>query len=123
MGTLAAQFTDSAIGAYQRYLSPYKGFCCAYLAHTGKRSCSSYGRTIVQKLGLFAFLAALPRQFERCKLAYQKLLANRALMSANTAPSNPKKKKNNDCGDCSPCDVVDAASNLPCDAVPCDCSF
>jgi putative component of membrane protein insertase Oxa1/YidC/SpoIIIJ protein YidD len=120
MGALAAQFTDSAIGAYQRYLSPYKGFCCAYRAHTGKRSCSSYGRAIVQKLGLFAFLTALPRQFERCKLAYQKLLASRALMSANASTSNPKKKKNSDC---SPCDVADAASNLPCDAVPCDCSF
>jgi putative component of membrane protein insertase Oxa1/YidC/SpoIIIJ protein YidD len=123
MGTLAAQFTDSAIGAYQRYLSPYKGFCCAYRAHTGKRSCSSYGRAIVQKLGLFAFLTSLPRQFERCKLAYQKLMASKVLMLANAAPSNPKKKKNNDYGDCSPCDVVDAASNLPCDAAPCDCSI
>ncbi len=125
MGTLAAQFTDSAIGAYQRYLSPYKGFCCAYRAHTGKRSCSSYGRAIVQRLGLLAFLAALPRQFERCKLAYQKLLAKRTLMSANAVASDSKKKKNNDCGDCapSPCDLLDAASSLPCDAAPCDCSF
>lgn len=93
MGTLAAQFTDSAIGAYQRYLSPHKGFCCAYRAHTGKRSCSSYGRAIVQRLGLLAFLAALPRQFERCKLAYQKLLAKRTLMSANAVASDSKKRK------------------------------
>jgi putative component of membrane protein insertase Oxa1/YidC/SpoIIIJ protein YidD len=123
MGTLAAQFTDSAIGAYQRYLSPYKGFCCAYRAHTGKRSCSNYGRAIVQKLGLIAFLAALPRQFERCKLAYQKLLAKRDLIGVRAVPPDTKKKKSNDWVDCSPCDVLNAASNLPCDAAPCDCSI
>ena len=30
-----------AIGAYQRYVSPYKGFCCAYRAHTSRASCSA----------------------------------------------------------------------------------
>jgi uncharacterized protein len=118
--SIAAQFTDFSIGAYQRYVSPYKGFCCAYRAHTGKRSCSSYGRAIVQKLGLFAFLAALPRQFERCKLAYAQLLTKRQAASGN---SDQKNKKMSDIIDCNPCDVVDAASNLPCDGVPCDCSF
>jgi uncharacterized protein len=116
----AAQFTDSAIGAYQRYISPYKGFCCAYRAHTGKRSCSAWGSTIVQKLGLLAFLAFLPQQFERCKLAYAKHLAQR--QASLNSPSKSRNKKS-DSLDCNPCDVVDAASNLPCDAVPCDCSF
>lgn len=118
--SFAAQFTDLSIGAYQRYISPHKGFCCAYRAHTGKRSCSAWGRAIVQKLGLIAFLAFLPKQFARCKQAYANVIAKR--QAALNLPSKDRKKKN-DVIDCNPCDAVDAASNLPCDGMPCDCSF
>jgi uncharacterized protein len=123
MSTIAAQFADSAIGAYQRYISPYKGFCCAYRAHTGKRSCSAYGRAVVQKLGLLALIAALPAQFERCKLAYQNLLASCKNMKSQA--NDRRKKKDADACDAVDlsCDVGDAVSNMPCDAVPCDCSL
>jgi putative component of membrane protein insertase Oxa1/YidC/SpoIIIJ protein YidD len=123
MGTLAAQFADCAIDAYQRYISPYKGFCCAYRAHTGKRSCSAYGRAVVQKLGLMALIAALPKQFERCKLAYQNLLAYRVSMKSQA--DDRRKKTDADACDLVDlsCDVGDAVSNMPCDAAPCDCSF
>jgi uncharacterized protein len=116
MASLAAQFTDISIGAYQRYLSPHKGFCCAHRAHTSKRSCSAWGRAILQKLGFFAFLAFLPKQFERCKLAYATIIAQRHSKTV-------EHKKKSDYLDCNPCDLIDAASNLPCDAVPCDCSI
>jgi len=33
----------AAITGYQTYLSPYKGFCCAYRVHTGRKSCSALG--------------------------------------------------------------------------------
>jgi uncharacterized protein len=126
MATLAANMADSAIGAYQRYISPYKGFCCAYRAHTGKRSCSAYGRAVVQKLGLWALLAALPKQFDRCRTAYQGLAAGMATRTLARAQAHDARKKNDskacDAVDLS-CDVVDLASNMPCDAVPCDCSF
>lgn len=59
----------AAIGMYQRYISPHKGFCCAYRAHTGRRSCSAYALGIVDKVGAWALLKALPRQFARCKTA------------------------------------------------------
>jgi putative component of membrane protein insertase Oxa1/YidC/SpoIIIJ protein YidD len=118
--SFAAQLADLSIGVYQRYISPRKGFCCAYRAHTGKRSCSAWGRTIVQKLGLIAFLAFLPAQFARCKQAYAKLLAQR--QAGLNSPSKDDKRKGNTI-DCNPCDVVDAATYLPYDAAPCDCSF
>jgi uncharacterized protein len=108
MTTIAAQFADSAIGAYQRYLSPYKGFCCAYRAHTGKRSCSAYGRSVVQKLGLLALVAALPKQFERCQQAFASLK-----VSEKNRGNNKKSRSNQSC-------------DVPCDAacdLPCDCSF
>ena len=46
--------TRTAIGAYQRYLSPYKGFCCAYRAHTGRASCSALGARVIRRHGLLA---------------------------------------------------------------------
>lgn len=60
---------SAAIGIYQRYLSPHKGFCCAYRAHTGRRSCSAYALGIVERVGALALPTALPRQFDRCKMA------------------------------------------------------
>lgn len=60
---------SAAIGIYQRYISPHKGFCCAYRVHTGRRSCSAYALGIVERVGALALLTALPRQFDRCKAA------------------------------------------------------
>ncbi len=60
---------SAAIGMYQRYISPHKGFCCAYRVHTGRRSCSAYALGIVDKVGALALFKALPRQFARCKAA------------------------------------------------------
>jgi putative component of membrane protein insertase Oxa1/YidC/SpoIIIJ protein YidD len=56
----------AAIAAYQRYLSPYKGFRCAYRAHTGRASCSALGFRVVRRYGVVAGLALLRRRFERC---------------------------------------------------------
>jgi putative component of membrane protein insertase Oxa1/YidC/SpoIIIJ protein YidD len=47
-----------AIGAYQRYISPHKGFRCAHRACTGGPSCSAYAKHALLELG---FLNALPR--------------------------------------------------------------
>jgi uncharacterized protein len=98
MASLAAQFTDLSIGAYQRYLSPHKGFCCAYRVHTGRRSCSAYARSITQQLGFFALFAALPEQFRRCQFAYQAI----AIAAENNQNNN--NEKDNTCKDmCDPC--------------------
>ena len=95
-----------AIGAYRRYLSPYKGFCCAYRQVTGRRSCSAYALAVVERLGALALLQALPRQFARCKAAYARWLAVAADGSARRrqarqgerrwarrAPSSPDRRR------------------------------
>ena len=69
MTTILDAGADGAIGVYQRFVSPYKGFCCAYRAHTGRRSCSAYARAIVQRLGAQALPMAMKRQFARCRAA------------------------------------------------------
>jgi uncharacterized protein len=127
MATIAASMADNAIGVYQRYISPYKGFCCAYRAHTGKRSCSAYGRAVVQKLGLLALLAALPKQFERCQVAYRNMAASAVGASLALRSREKNASKADNCVDL-PCDLPcsmpsDALPvDLPCD-LPCDCSF
>jgi putative component of membrane protein insertase Oxa1/YidC/SpoIIIJ protein YidD len=64
----------NAISLYQRHISPYKGFQCAYRVYSGKCSCSEYAKRIVAKRGAWALLNAMPRQFSRCKSAYTMLL-------------------------------------------------
>ena len=54
------------ITAYQRYVSPHKGYSCAYRAWTGHRSCSVFGYRAIRRHGVWAGLVALRRRFARC---------------------------------------------------------
>jgi putative component of membrane protein insertase Oxa1/YidC/SpoIIIJ protein YidD len=127
LGSAAA----SAIGLYQRYVSPYKGFCCAYRAQTGRRSCSAYGKAVATRLGFVALFQALPRQFGRCRTSFVALAGAtlvRQLNAKTNAKSQAKNDQRNGKRECDPfdaCDVVDLATNVEwggCD-LPCDCSF
>lgn len=56
----------AAIGVYQRYVSPYKGFCCAYRAHTGRASCSALGARVIRRHGLLVGGVLLRQRIRRC---------------------------------------------------------
>lgn len=56
----------AAIGVYQRYMSPYKGFCCAWRAHTGGASCSALGARVIRRHGLLAGGVLLRQRMRRC---------------------------------------------------------
>ena len=56
--TLPRRGVDTAIRAYQRHLSPRKGFTCAHLVAGGGRSCSAVIRMFVAERGVRG--AALP---------------------------------------------------------------
>lgn len=121
---------DALIDTYQRYISPYKGFRCAYHVHTGRRSCSAYARVIVRRLGAFALFSAMPRQLRRCRAAYNAILVNR---NRRSRQQENRKKKDRDFSDCIPsdCDLPCHLSgkvhhcDTPCDldVGPCDCSL
>jgi putative component of membrane protein insertase Oxa1/YidC/SpoIIIJ protein YidD len=64
-----------AIKAYQRYISPRKGFCCAYRAHTGYSSCSTLGYRAIRRYGVLPGIAVLQQRFQRCSAAHQQHLA------------------------------------------------
>lgn len=86
-----------AITAYQRYLSPYKGFCCAYRAHTGRAGCSGLGYRAVRRYGVWSGLRVLRRRMYLCGVAYRRY----------APPSQrPHRAQRGDC---------DFGCDLPCD--------
>lgn len=113
---------------YQRYLSPYKGFCCAYRHQTGRASCSEYARRVVLRGGLAMLVKGLPRQFARCRAAYAAYLAARPARERGRSKKEDKKGKRDwrDYVDCNPCDCISLSPKRcgagDCDVLPCDCS-
>jgi len=55
-----------AITAYQRHLSPRKGFSCAHRVGTGGASCSAHGYRVIERCGLWMGLALLRRRLRAC---------------------------------------------------------
>jgi uncharacterized protein len=55
-----------AIHAYQRYVSPRKGFCCAYRSITGRLSCSNFSARAIEKKGIIAGIRLTFRRMRRC---------------------------------------------------------
>ena len=60
------------IRLYQRYLSPRKGFCCAYRVHTGHASCSQLGFRAIRRYGVVRGFAVLRQRTYRCGVAYRR---------------------------------------------------
>jgi putative component of membrane protein insertase Oxa1/YidC/SpoIIIJ protein YidD len=113
---------------YQKFISPYKGFRCAYAVLHGGDSCSEAVKNIVRAQGLFGGYRDIRARFQACKDANETLIRN-----------GQRRRGRNDCDECPDCDCDcsdvcrfnknDACETiscelpeLPCDA-PCDCSF
>ncbi len=91
----------AAIGTYQRYISPYKGFCCAYRRHTGRSSCSTLGFRAVRRFGAVGGLLLIRRRTQLCGVAHRRHAAG------THASLHPQRG------------VCDIGCDLPCD-VGCD---
>ncbi len=110
------------ISVYQRYISPYKGFRCAYRYATGRSSCSEYARRITLRIGVVALWKALPKQFARCRLAYERLMSTASGDSEKSRRKREKRRWWENC-DCHPCDLIPHRCDGPADFdLPCDCS-
>jgi putative component of membrane protein insertase Oxa1/YidC/SpoIIIJ protein YidD len=66
---LIARSVVVCIEAYRRYLSPHKGYVCAYHAATGRSSCSRYAQQAIARRGVWSGSLLLQRRFGRCALA------------------------------------------------------
>lgn len=88
--------TSSILG-YQRYISPHKGFACAYRVLHRERSCSEYAKQAIAQKGFFAALPLIRQRFQACKQANQILKARCDPVSNHSQPegesSTPRKKQ------------------------------
>jgi len=62
-----------AIRGYQRFLSPLKGYRCAYGVAYGGKSCSGMALEIIERSPPRQWLPLLRRQFAECRHAYDLL--------------------------------------------------
>lgn len=91
------KFTLAAIRFYQRFISPHKGFRCAYHAHTGRQSCSHLGLRAVRRYGALSGLAVLRQRLYLCGVAHRRY---------SVPHRRPPLSQRGDC-----------------DIVPCDCDL
>jgi putative component of membrane protein insertase Oxa1/YidC/SpoIIIJ protein YidD len=114
MPELGVTLALAAIRGYQRFLSPYKGFGCAYRCHTGCASCSALGFRAIRRYGVWCGVGVLRRRFERCALAHRRY--------SGLARSRLKQAGHCDLSCDLPCDGPDLHCRdfAICDA-PCDC--
>ncbi len=79
----------AAIRGYQRFLSPYKGYHCAYGAYyQGGASCSEYGRRSIERFGLVEGGLMLRARFDECAFAASRLRAVAAQQKCGTWKSS-----------------------------------
>jgi uncharacterized protein len=62
----------SAIRFYQRFISPYKGFGCAYRIHTGRCSCSALGYRAVRMHGVLKGLGIIGQRTRLCGVVHRR---------------------------------------------------
>ena len=74
-----SQAAASAIVAYQRFISPYKGFRCAHRALHGGPSCSEFARREVESNGLLRLVPTMRVRSVECAAAAQSLRAKQVL--------------------------------------------
>jgi putative component of membrane protein insertase Oxa1/YidC/SpoIIIJ protein YidD len=63
---MTAAVAVGAIELYQRFVSPYKGFCCAHRAVHGRRSCSQFAKRLVAKVGLLRCVPLFMGRLRTC---------------------------------------------------------
>lgn len=61
----------AVIGAYQRWISPNKGYGCAYRIHCGGAGCSGLGFRAIRWRGLVPGLAILRMRLARCSAVHR----------------------------------------------------
>lgn len=62
----------AAIRFYKRFISPYKGFRCAYHVHTGRSSCSLFGYRAIQRFGILHGFLILRKRLNNCGVAHRR---------------------------------------------------
>jgi putative component of membrane protein insertase Oxa1/YidC/SpoIIIJ protein YidD len=110
----------AGIHGYQRWISPYKGFQCAYRLHTGCASCSALGHRVIRRFGVWNGLPLLRERMARCGAVHEAhrrqqadLVAPGAVAAAEAAMAHrrPPAAQRGDCD-------LGCGPDLPCDGHP-----
>lgn len=104
-----------AIRAYQRHVSPWKGFSCAYRVLTGGDSCSAYGYRAIARHGLRVGLPVLQRRLRACgeQQRQHRALHAHGRRARHRAQAGYCDLPAADCGDCDcACDCADLVDLL-----------
>lgn len=88
-------FALSLIRFYQRWVSPHKGFVCAYRYHTGCGSCSAFGHRAIRLFGVWKGIAVIRARLVQCARIYEKHRQKTALSRHLHA-----QRGDLDCGGC-----------------------
>lgn len=121
-----SRFLIWLIAIYQRYISPYKGFCCAHAyLHQGD-SCSVAVKNIIADQGIIKGYADIRQRFQDCRYAYEDIQKNKEKEREEQEEEEKNKKKKSDSScDCNPIEAVgegcDSLGGV-CDCeLPCNC--
>jgi len=107
-------FALASIQLYRAWLSPIKGFHCAWGVYAGRDTCSGVGLRAFRRAGWRRGWLLMQRQFDRCALAAEALRAGqgryrRLAPRAGQRGSCDFDLPGDDC-----CDVLDCADAVDC---------
>src|SRR5687767_4805865 len=109
---------DELIRAYQRHVSPYKGFRCAYRAlHGRSSSCSQFARRVLQRHGLGGLAPLLRRRFAKCREAAGKL--KQRVLDYEAKRKERRRQRRESWTDHCDCGGYDCVPDIGIDACPC----
>ncbi|MBD1923041.1 membrane protein insertion efficiency factor YidD [Microcoleus sp. FACHB-831] len=78
VNSLAQTIAIDSISAYQKYISPRKGFSCAHRVLHGGYSCSDYVKSVLGEQSLMSAVGISLQRFRSCNEASQTLRATKA---------------------------------------------
>lgn len=79
------------IGFYQRFVSPYKGFCCAAHVYYGSGSCSQVVKQVIADQGLVPGRVEIRNQFRRCQFAAAAIRAEKKDSRGRRKKRDPRR--------------------------------
>lgn len=105
-----------AITGYQRYISPYKGFCCAHRVKHGGMSCSEYVKQALLHHGAWRSIPVIKKRFKECKMAASELNAQRH--SGNGDQNRDRRQERTSILEyCDCCDLIDLIPSQGCSSL------
>jgi putative component of membrane protein insertase Oxa1/YidC/SpoIIIJ protein YidD len=76
--TFSTQAAIASLNAYQKHLSPRKGFSCPHRLLYGSESCSDYVKNLLINQNLQTVIQMSSQRFKACKMAARTLQSQRA---------------------------------------------